>query len=60
MTDHEADAATLRTLAARMERRGEDGLATLTRQMADWVEQCVEVPDDLVRESVRAAKTEVN
>lgn len=60
MTEHEADAATLRTLASRMERRGEEGFAAMARQMADWMDECVEVPADLVADAFDRSKKEIN
>lgn len=60
MTEHEADAATLRAVATRMERRGEDGFAEATRQLAQLVEDCIEPEVELVRAAFHQAKTEIN
>lgn len=42
------DAATLRSVAERMQHRGETPSATLARQLAKWTEMAVEVPPSLV------------
>ena len=46
------DAVTLRSVADRMQIRGEAAAATLARQLAKWTEMCVEIPVDLVDEVI--------
>ncbi len=58
MTPQEADAATLRAIGERMQSRGEEGMAALTFQMARWCEDCVELPTDLVADTLTAIKAE--
>lgn len=57
--DQRQDAAFLRFLGERMQERGEDGMAALTFQMARWVEDCIELPADLVQEALASVMDDV-
>ena len=57
MTPHEADAATLRGIGERLQQRGEDGVSALAFFLATLVEDCTEVPLDLVIDIVDEIKT---
>jgi hypothetical protein len=46
------DAAALRSVAERMQLRGEGAAATLALQLAKWTEMCVEIPVDFVHEVI--------
>lgn len=56
MTPHEADAATLRAIGERLQSRGDDGVAALVFFAATLVDDCADVPLDLVTETVDAIK----